>query len=204
MTFWYEYKLTWFELAISRKISCWNRTNFSLEKLYLNKKIKLATGWGQGTMLSSTRAECVHVCVTCMCMYVCVSVCVYICVLYMCILLWMCMCICMYILRGAFQIHPSEIRHTLCQLWNRLFTEYSQLRSLNSYPQGKRWLSQVHPACLGGSPHTVTHPCVCVQRLGLFVSIQNNYKELPQLQRFLWYYIRWSLCSIFIASLTAS
>ena len=154
-------------------------------------------------MLSSTRAKCVHVCVTCMCMYVCVSVCVYICVLYMCILLCMCMCICMYILWAAFQIHPSEIRHTHCQLRNRLFTECSQLGSLVTALRERDDSVKFTPLA-SGAVHTQWLIHVCVQSLGLFVSTQNNYKELPQLQRFLWYYIPWSLCSICIASLTPS
>lgn len=89
------------------------------------------------------------------------------------------MCMCMYILWGAFQIHPSGIRHTHCQLETDWLQSAYKLRSLVTALRTEMMQSR-SPRLPRGSPHTVTHPCVCTKARPLLVSIQNNYKELAQ------------------------
>ena len=151
---------------------------------------------------------------TCMCMHVCVSVCVCMCVypyVYACI--YVC-CICVYcyecVCAYACTYCGQPCRPTLQKSGTHMVsygTDWSQSvhnSGLSSDCPGERDNSVKFTPLASGAVHTQWLPQVGVQRLGLFVLIQSNYKELPPLQRPLWYYIRWSLCSICIAPLTPS
>lgn len=114
-----------------------------------------------------------------MCVSICV--CVYICVLYMCMCLFECVCVC-----TCWEPwnHPLKSRHCAVQLETDWLQSVHNSGLSVALPSGQN--GDGH-ALASGAVHTQWLIHVCVQRLGLFVSIQNNYKELAQLQRFLWY-----------------
>lgn len=108
------------------------------------------------------------ICVLCMCVYmslcVYVSMYVYTCVhVYcICVYLYKCMCTCMYMLWGAVQIHPSQIRHTFCQLRGG-----SWQIAHSSGLSGKEMTQSSSPPHIPGRVHTVTNQCGCTNEASL-------------------------------------
>lgn len=131
---------------------------------------------------------CMHVCIH-MCMHVCVSVCVCMCVypyVYACI--YVC-CICVYcyecVCAYACTYCGQPCRPTLQKSGTHMVscgTDWSQSvhnSGLSSDCPGERDDSVKFTPLASGAVHTQWLPQVGVQRLGLFVLIQSNYKELP-------------------------
>lgn len=134
----------------------------------------------------------------CVCVYLYVYVCIY--VSCICVYCYECVCVCTYC--GEPSDSPfQESRHTHCQLETDWLQSVHNSGLSSNCPQDRDDAVKVTALASGQSTHSDSS--VCVYKVGLFVSIQNNYKELAQLQRFLWY-IRWKPCPICIASLTPS